>query len=38
MSDGFETVHYLLEEAFIGLAGGGREMNAHLPLRTSIPR
>ena len=28
MSDGFETVHYLLEEAFIGLAGGGREMNA----------
>jgi pimeloyl-ACP methyl ester carboxylesterase len=28
MSDGFETVHYLLEEAFIGVAGGGREMNA----------
>jgi pimeloyl-ACP methyl ester carboxylesterase len=27
MSDGFEAIHYLLEEAFIDLAGGGREMN-----------
>ncbi len=32
MSDGFETVHYLLEEAFIGLARGGREMNANFLL------
>jgi len=27
MSDGFEMVHYLLEEAFVGVAGGGREMS-----------
>jgi pimeloyl-ACP methyl ester carboxylesterase len=25
MSDGFEAIHYLLEEAFIDVAGGGRE-------------
>jgi pimeloyl-ACP methyl ester carboxylesterase len=29
MSDGFETVHYLLEEAFIAIAGGAREMNVN---------
>jgi pimeloyl-ACP methyl ester carboxylesterase len=29
MSDGYETVHYLLEEAFIGIVNGGREMNAN---------
>jgi pimeloyl-ACP methyl ester carboxylesterase len=29
MSDGFETVHYLLEEAFIGIVNGGREMSAN---------
>ena len=29
MSDGFETVHYLLEEAFLGVVGGAREMNAN---------
>jgi pimeloyl-ACP methyl ester carboxylesterase len=29
MSDGYETVHYLIEEAFIGIVGGGREMNAN---------
>src|SRR4029453_14640057 len=29
MRDGFGTVHYLLEEAFIDIAGGGREMNAN---------
>ena len=27
MSDGFESVHYLLEEAFIDTAGGKREIN-----------
>jgi pimeloyl-ACP methyl ester carboxylesterase len=27
MSDGFEMVHYLLEEAFVDVAGGGREMS-----------
>jgi pimeloyl-ACP methyl ester carboxylesterase len=27
MSDGFEMIHYLLEEAFIDVAGGGREIN-----------
>ena len=27
MSDGFEAIHYLIEEAFIDLAAGGREMN-----------
>jgi len=27
MSDGFETIHYLLEEAFVDVAGGGREIN-----------
>jgi len=27
MSDGFEMVHYLVEEAFVDLVGGGREMN-----------
>lgn len=27
MSDGFETVHYLLEEAFIGVTSGARELN-----------
>jgi pimeloyl-ACP methyl ester carboxylesterase len=32
MSDGFETVHYLLEEAFIGLVRGGRELNANFLL------
>lgn len=34
MSDGFETIHYLLEEAFVDVAGGKREMSwnflAHL--------
>ena len=29
MSDGFETVHYLLEEAFIAIVGGGRKMNTN---------
>src|SRR5436190_536095 len=32
MSDGFETVHYLLEEAFIGIVDGEREMNANFLL------
>ena len=27
MSDGFEMIHYLLEEAFIDVAGGAREIN-----------
>lgn len=27
MSDGFETIHYLLEEAFTDVAGGKREMS-----------
>ena len=27
MSDGFEMIHYLLEEAFVEVAGGGREMS-----------
>jgi pimeloyl-ACP methyl ester carboxylesterase len=27
MSDGFEMIHYLLEEAFIEVAGGAREIN-----------
>jgi pimeloyl-ACP methyl ester carboxylesterase len=27
MSDGYEAIHYLVEEAFIDVAGGGREMN-----------
>jgi hypothetical protein len=27
MSDGFETIHYLIEEAFIDVAGGAREIN-----------
>ena len=27
MSDGFEMIHYLVEEAFIDVAGGAREMN-----------
>jgi len=27
MSDGFEMIHYLVEEAFIAVAGGAREMN-----------
>jgi len=27
MSDGFETIHYLLEEAFVDVAGGKRELS-----------
>ena len=27
MSDGFEMIHYLLEEAFVDVAGGGRELS-----------
>ena len=27
MSDGFEMIHYLLEEAFVDVAGGAREIN-----------
>jgi pimeloyl-ACP methyl ester carboxylesterase len=27
MSDGFEMIHYLLEEAFVEVAGGAREIN-----------
>ncbi len=32
MSDGFETVHYLLEEAFIETVRGGREMSRNFLL------